>query len=89
VTGCVGNVAFAGEAGGAGKLSFTMTGHKSAITDTALASPTLDTTEAPIIKSAGFTIDSYVAAISALNFDMGNQIAMPADINAADGFGKI
>ena len=69
VTGCVGNVTFTGEAGGAGKLSFTFTGHKGAITDTALVSPTLDTTEAPIIKSAGFTIDSYAAAISALSFE--------------------
>jgi len=89
VTGCAGNVAFAGEAGGAGKLTFTMTGHKSAITDTALAAPTLDTTEAPMIKSAGFTIDSYAASISALNFDMGNQVVMPMDINAPDGFGEI
>lgn len=89
ITGCSGNVAFAGEAGGAGKMSFTFTGHKNAITDTALVSPTLDTTEAPIIKSAGFTIDSYAAAISALNFDMGNQVVMPMDINSADGFGEI
>lgn len=89
ITGCVGNVAHAGEAGGAGKLSFTFTGHKLAITDETLVSPTLDTTEAPIIKSAGFTIDSYAAAISALNFDMGNQVIMPPDINASDGFGEI
>jgi len=89
VTGCRGNVSFAGEAGGAGKLSFTFTGHKSAITDTALAAPTLDSTEAPIIKSAGFTIDSYAAVISGLKFDMGNQVIMPPDINASDGFGEI
>jgi len=89
ITGCVGNAAFAGEAGGAGKITFTMTGHKGTRIDAALPSPTLDTTEAPIIKSAGFTIDSYAAVISALNFDMGNQVIMPPDINAADGFGEI
>jgi len=89
VTGCVGNVAFAGEAGGAGKLTFTMTGHKLSREDATLASPTLDTTEAPIIKSAGFTIDSYAAVISALNFDMGNQVITPPDINSPDGFGEI
>lgn len=89
ITGITGNVAFSGEAGGAGKYSFTLSGHKLEITDTALANPTLDTTEAPIIKSAGFTIGAYVAAISALNFDMGNQVIMPLDINAPDGFGEI
>lgn len=89
ITGCRGNVSFAGEAGGAGKLSFTFTGHKNQIIDAPLTNPTLDTTEAPMIKSAGFTIDAYAAAISALNFDMGNQVIMPADINGADGFGEI
>lgn len=89
ITGCVGNASNAGEAGSTGKLSFSLTGHKSAITDDALVSPTLDATEAPIIKSAGFTIDSYAAAISALNFDLGNEISMPKDINSADGFGTI
>ena len=89
VTGCTGNVTYSGEAGGAGKYSFTFTGHKSAITDTALVAPTLDATEAPILKSAGFTVGAYSAIISALNFDMGNQVIMPSDINAADGFGEI
>jgi len=89
LTGCTGNVAFAGEAGGAGKFTFTITGHAASRSDAALVSPTLDATEAPIIKSAGFTIDTYAAVISALNFDMGNQVIMPPDINASDGFGVI
>lgn len=89
ITGCAGNVSFSGEAGMAGKFSFSFTGHKKAITDTPLVSPTLDTTEAPMIKNAGFTIDSYSAAISALNFDMSNQIITPPDISASDGFGVI
>lgn len=89
VTGCVGNVTFAGEAGSAGKLSFTFTGHKAGISDTALAAPALDATEAPVIKSAGFSVDSYSAVIAALNFDLGNQVSTPADISASDGFGKV
>lgn len=89
ITGAVGNPALVGEGGGAGKLSFTFTGHKSGISDAALVAPTLDATEAPIIKSAGFTIGGFSAAISALNFDMGNQIAMPMDINSPDSYGEI
>lgn len=89
VTGCAGTASFAGEGGGAGILSFTFTGHLTARTDDALVSPTLDTTEAPIIKSAGFTIGGYAAAISSLNFDLGNMVNTPIDINGADGFGTI
>jgi len=89
MTGCRGNVSFSGEGGQAGKLSFTMTGHFAGDSDIALPSPTLDATEAPIIKSAGFTVNSYAASISKLDFDMGNEVVTPVDINASDAYGEI
>jgi len=87
--GCQGNVSFNGESGGAGMFSFTFTGHEGAQSDTALPAPTLDATESPIIKSAGFSVDSFAASISKLSFDMGNEVSTPLDVNAADGFGEI
>jgi len=89
VTGCRGNVSFAGEAGGRITASFTMTGHVGAQTDTTLATPTYDTTVPEPFINGSFTIDGYAAAISTLNFDMANGLAMPADVNAADGYGEI
>ena len=89
VTGCRGNVAFTGGVGEPGKLSFTMTGHFSAPTDQSLPTPTLDATVAPVLLSAGFSINSFSAVISQLAFDMGNTVATPPSINESDGYGEI
>ena len=89
ITGCRGNVSFSGEAGGRIVAAFTITGHVSAQTDAALATPTYDTTEPEPFINGSFTIDSYAAVISALNFDMANALAMPASVNAADGYDEI
>jgi len=84
-----GTFKFMGNSNDAGWIEFTIDGHFGAHTDTALGSPTLDTTEPPVIKSAGFTLDAYAAAINALEFDAGNVIVLPLDANAADGYGEI
>jgi hypothetical protein len=89
VTGCRGNVSFTGEAGGIIKASFTLTGHVTAQTDAAIATPTYDTTEPEPFINGSFTIDSYAAVISALSFDMSNQLSMPASVNAVDGYDEI
>ncbi len=89
LTGCRGNVSYAMEAGGIIKASFTMTGHCSQPTDTTAGAVTYDSTVPQAIVNGTFTINSYAATISALNFDMGNVIAMPPDINASDGFAEI
>jgi len=89
VTGCRGNVSFTLEAGGKPMASFTMTGHVGAQTDVALATPTFDTTLPEPFIGGSFTIDSYAAVISSLNFDLANALAMPASVNGADGYGEI
>ena len=89
LTGCRGNVTFTLEAGSYGKASFTMTGHFSTTTDTALPSPTYLSTVPPAVINGAFTIDSYAAVIASMAFDAGNTIATPPDFNAADGFAQI
>lgn len=89
VTGCRGNVSFAMAAGDKVTATFTMTGHVGAQTDTALPSATFDSTVPEPFIGGSFTIDSYAASISALNFDLANGMAMPEDVNASDGYGEI
>jgi len=89
VTGCRGNVSFNFEAGAHGKASFTLTGHYNAETDTAMITPTYDSTVPVPVLSAGFSWDSYAAVIAKLAFDMGNTIATPPNINAADGYAAV
>lgn len=89
LTGCRGTFTFNGPAREPAKLSFTVTGHDGGLTDATLVSPTYDSTVPPVLTAAGFTVDSYAAVISALSFDMGNQVAFPPDINADDGIGEI
>lgn len=89
LTGCRGNVAFALEAGGVVKANFTLTGHSVAATDVSLPTPTNDSTVPPVFIGATFTVQSYAAVINALNFDMANQVIMPPNANASDGYGEI
>jgi len=89
LTGCRGVVSFNLETGNIGRATFTFTGHFTAVTDTALASPTYDSTVPPAVVGAAFTVDAYAAVISALAWDMGNTIATPPDFNAADGYGPV
>ncbi len=89
MTGARGNVTFQVESGIPAKASFTFTGHTSTPTDDTLPSPTYDSTVPAPVLDGSFTIDSYSAKIATLSFDMSNQLSMPKDINAADGFGDI
>lgn len=89
MTGCRGTFSGNLTTGQAGKLNFTLTGHFVEETDTALVSPSYDSTVSPVVISAGFTVDSYSAIINALTFDIGATVATPPNINAADGYGEI
>lgn len=89
LTGCRGVVSFNLETGNIPRATFTFTGHFNAMTDTALASPTYDSTVPPAVINGAFTVDSYAAVIASLAWDMGNTIATPPDFNAADGYGPI
>lgn len=89
MTGCRGNVSFNLETGMVGKASFTFTGHDGGTSDTALVSPTYDSTVAPGLVSVPFSFGSYPAAVSKLSFDMSNQVQTPSVISAPDGFGDV
>ena len=89
LTGCRGNVTWALAAGNIVVATFTMTGHVGAQTDVTLPSPTFDSTSPVAWIGGSFTIDGYSAVISELNFDLGNQLAMPESVNGVDGFDEI
>ena len=90
MVGVVGNVSFNLEAGALGKLSFTFTGHLTDVTDVALPSaPVFTTNVPPALLSVPFTIGGFGAIINALAFDMSNTVATPPDISASDGFSQV
>lgn len=89
ITGCRGNVSFSMNAGDKVTASFTMTGHVAAQTDVALPTPTFDSTTPEAYIGGSFTIDSFSASIAGLNFDLGNSVATPEDVNGSDGYGEI
>lgn len=89
MTGCRGNVSFNLETGMVGKASFTFTGHDAGTSDTALVSPTYNSTVAPALVSVPFSFGGYAAAISKLSFDMSNQVQTPSVISSPDGFGDV
>lgn len=89
LTGARGSVSFTLEAGARVMGSFTFTGHDAGTTDTALVSPTYDSTLPPVVVSAPFTFGGDSPIISSLEFDLANNVSMPADLSASDGYGEI
>ena len=89
LTGARGTVALNLETGGKGMASFTLTGHVTGPIDAALPVASYDATVPPPVIGVPFTVGSYSAAINALALDLGNTIATPASMSAADGYGEI
>lgn len=90
VTGCVGAVTGSLAVGAVGKLSFTFTGHLVSETDVALPTASYDSTvPVPMINLSSFAIDSKTPAITRFEFDLGNEVATPEDMVAADGYGTV
>lgn len=89
LTGARGRVKAMLRVGEVGKLSFEFVGHFSGPTDVALATPTYNATVPVPALSAAFSIASYSAIITGLEFDLGNNVVTPGDIAKADGYGEI
>lgn len=84
--GCRGTCPLTLTSGGPGKLSFRFQGMFSSKTDAALPVATYDTTRPPVWKEGSLTINSVIAAGQALSVDPGNNLVMPDNPNASEGF---
>ena len=89
LTGCRGTVSFNMTAGEYGVASFTLTGHIGTESDVSLPAGTYDSTIPEALVGVTFTIGGYAAKINALEFAMNNEVIMPANISASDGYGEI
>ena len=89
LTGCRGTVSLAANVGEVAKLSFTMTGHVADPSDAALPAATYINTTPPPVIGAAFSVGGYAAVVSALSLDVGNTIATPPSMSAADGYGQV
>ena len=89
LTGGRGTVSFAMATGEVGKASVTITGHIASPTDVALATPSYNSTVPSAMISVPFSAGGYSAVINSLSLDIGNEIATPGDISAADGYSEI
>lgn len=85
----LGNVSVNLAASQFGMLSFTFTGHEGTETDTAYPSPSYDATVPVPYINRPFDIGGYAADISALSFDLGNDIRKPKSVAGADGYGQL
>lgn len=89
VTGCRGQVSGANNLGECGKLSFVFVGHFASNTDTSIVTPTYLTTVPVPLIGIPFVVDSLNAVITKLAWDLGNELAKPGNMAAADGFGEV
>jgi len=85
IYGARGNVALSGNVGEPVFLDFTFTGVYDAETDTALLSPTYETTDPQPLLNAAAKVDGYSAVFAAMNMDMANTVAERASANASKG----
>lgn len=84
--GCRGNVEFELTSGGGGMLRFTFTGMFSSKTDTAIVTPTLDTTRPPIWKGGKALVNRTASAMQKLSINCNNQLTNPDNPNATEGY---
>lgn len=89
LTGCRGQVKASLQTGGVMKLSFTFKGHFAGPTDVALPAPTYDAVVPVPLIGVPFSVDSFSAVISKLDFDLGNTLATPDNIAAPDGYANV
>lgn len=86
VTGAIGTWKLTAEAGKQAMLEMTIRGLWSTPTDTALATPTFESTvdAPPIVKSSSLTWNANAALVAKmLEIEIGNNIAMRPSVNAA------
>lgn len=89
ITGARGKVSASHLLGEAGRLKFEFLGHFVSRTAVALATPTYSSIVPVPLIAIPFLIDSYAAIITKMDWDMGNMLAKPGSIAAADGFAEI
>ena len=86
VLGCRGTFSLRIDAGGAGRLVFTLAGMYGGKSDVAVPSVTYDATRPPIWRGGRMTINRRDMAVSQLSLDGGNDLIFPPDPNSAEGF---
>jgi len=85
--GARGNAKYSAKSGEPGMLEFEFIGVDVDVTDVALPTPSgIETTIPFPLLSAVFSIASFQAFVSQLQFDMGNVLERRGDINQASGF---
>lgn len=89
ITGARGKVTCSHPLGEPGKLTFEFVGHFVSRTDVALGTPTYSSIVPVPLIAIPFVVDSYSGIITKLDWDLGNAIAKPGSIAAADGFAEL
>lgn len=86
-SGARGNFKYTGKGGEPGMLEFSFAGVDVDVTDVALPTPSgVESTIPPSLLSAAFSIASFQAVISQIQFDLSNVLQRRGDINKASGF---
>ncbi len=87
IWGARGDVSLRLEDGKPGMLHFVFTGADFSVTDGAMLTSGVayESTVPPAFLNAAFQVDSYAALVGALEFRMGNKVALRPDANASSG----
>lgn len=87
VNGCVGTVKLTAPAGKQGMFDFSFKGLYTAPIDSALVTPTYETTiDTPaLVKSSSFLVNSVALVVQQMELDLANTIAMRPSISASKG----
>jgi len=89
MTGCRAKISFQFNVAAAPMAQVEFTGHFVSVTDVTLPAPTYASQLPVPLINVPFTIGSFAAVISKLDFDMGNELVMPTSIAATDGYGTV
>lgn len=87
IKGARGNLKYTGKSAEIGMFEFEFVGVDVAVTDVAIPTPSGVETTIPVpLLSAAFSIASFAAFVSQIQFDMANVLTRRGDINQSSGF---
>lgn len=86
LTGAFGSFRLSAEAGSYARIEWMFTGIYNAPTDTALPTPTYESTLPVQFELGRLQLNDFTPVFRAVSFDQGNQIVPREDANSADGY---
>jgi len=89
MTGARGNASFNIKNGEIGKVSISLFGHVTTLSDASLPTPSYDSVVPPVCINGSVVIGGTSVTVSGISWDLNNEIVQTEDLSGSEGYGPI